>query len=322
MKIGLPPNGWDAEIAISGGSMLQSRLWAELQEASSRTVAWDKGEHWAWCGAIHVARGLRYLMVSYGPVARDDAALVTAIRSIQDAGRELGVDFVRVEPQAASAATVLKKMDAVKIGEWQPQHTQVIDLSLSEEALRSAVASGHRNGINGAERRGVTVRQSDDDADLKLFLQMLHETAKRTKTVFFPDTYYYQIWKLFKPVGAAKLFIAEGEGKPVAASLMYDWQGTRIYAHAGAFYELNREYKAAVVLLWEAILDAKATGLREFDLWGVAPENAPKHAWAGLTQFKKGFGGEPRNYAGTWDIPLKRAKYTAYSVYRRVRGRE
>lgn len=304
-----------------GGNMLQSRVWAEVQEAMGRTAVWDQGEGWAWCGAVRISRGLRYLMCSYGPLAVDAAAMKRALQSLCAAGRELGADFVRVEPQLMAAAE-LKGLDAIQIADWQPRHTQIIDLKLDEAELRSGLASGHRNRINGAERRGISVRSSQDDQDLKLFLQMIHDTAKRSKAAFFPDSYYLQLWKVLKQEHAATLYIAEAEGEPVASAMMYDWGGIRIYAHAGAFQEPNRKLKASVVLVWRAAMDAKATGMGSFDLWGVAGSDDPKHPWAGLTAFKKGFGGNTVEYAGTWDIPLKKAKYRVYGLYRRVRGRD
>ncbi len=322
MNIGLPPAAWDDHITQLGGSLLQSRVWAEVQEAMGRTSVWEQGDGWAWCGAVRVSYGLRYLMCSYGPVAKDATAMKAALDSLLVAGRQLGADFVRVEPQDAVSIKPLQKHDAVQIADWQPRHTQVIDLLQDEAVLRSGLASGHRNLINGAERRGVKVRTSHSDDDLKLFLDMIHDTAKRTKAVFFADSYYLQLWKAMTSERAAVLYVAEAEGQPVSTALLYDWGGTRIYAHAGAYQAANRKTKASVVLVWQSILDAKAAGLKEFDLWGVAPSDDPKHPWAGLTSFKKGFGGQAREYVGTWDIPLKKAKYGVYSVYRRVRGRE
>jgi lipid II:glycine glycyltransferase (peptidoglycan interpeptide bridge formation enzyme) len=69
------------------------------------------------------------------------------------------------------------------------------------------------------------------------------------------------------------------------------------------------------------ILDAKADGLKYFDFWGIAPPDQPDHSWAGLTGFKKGFGGEVVTNIGTYDIAINKAKYQLYTTYKKMRGR-
>jgi lipid II:glycine glycyltransferase (peptidoglycan interpeptide bridge formation enzyme) len=64
------------------------------------------------------------------------------------------------------------------------------------------------------------------------------------------------------------------------------------------------------------IFDAKARGKQHFDYYGVAPPHAPKtHKWAGFSQFKRSFGGREVEYAGTWEIPIKLARYQAYRLF-------
>jgi lipid II:glycine glycyltransferase (peptidoglycan interpeptide bridge formation enzyme) len=61
--------------------------------------------------------------------------------------------------------------------------------------------------------------------------------------------------------------------------------------------------------------------MTSFDLWGVAPSDDVKHKWAGISKFKKGFGGTTIQYLGTYDIPLNNIKYKLYKAYCRIRGR-
>jgi lipid II:glycine glycyltransferase (peptidoglycan interpeptide bridge formation enzyme) len=148
---------------------------------------------------------------------------------------------------------------------------------------------------------------------------MLDDTAQRSRVSFFGRSYFEGLLQITPRI--AHLSIAEVNGQPAAAALVYDWQDTRYYAHAAAFQELNRQSKASVSLVWHLIMEAKSAGLRWFDFWGVAPEGAPAgHRLAGVTRFKLAFGGQRVNYVGTWDIPLRAGKYRAYQLYRRLRG--
>jgi lipid II:glycine glycyltransferase (peptidoglycan interpeptide bridge formation enzyme) len=313
------PN-WDKQLAARQGSILQSHIWGAFQRSLGYEPVWLEAEGWQALAALHQSKGLRYLLCSYGPVADSEPAMRQAMTALGEEGVRRNVDFVRVEPQFQITAVDLEAMGARRIKDWQPQHTQVIDLTGSEQQLRSDLASGHRNLINGTERRGITIRQSGSGKDFEEFLLMLEDTAKRAGTNFHSRNYFQKLWQTLAKDNVIKLYVAEVAGRPVASALFYDWGHTRYYAHAGAWQQANREAKASVSLLWQAILDAKADGQKHFDLWGVSPVDQPKHSLAGVSKFKRGFGGHHVTYMGTWDLPLKTAKYRAYSLYRKLVG--
>jgi lipid II:glycine glycyltransferase (peptidoglycan interpeptide bridge formation enzyme) len=212
-------------------------------------------------------------------------------------------------------------LGAKKIADVQPSSTLVLDLSKSEEELRSGLESGHRNRINTAQKRGVTVTQSTSLNTVGPFLKLLKDTATHAKITNHPDWYYQKMAKSLIEQGIAKFYIASAEGSPASISLIIDWGETRYYAHTGNDQILNRQYKAAVSNVWQMILDAKADGLKYFDFWGIAPPDQPDHSWAGLTGFKKGFGGEVVTNIGTYDIAINKAKYQLYTTYKKMRGR-
>src|SRR4051812_49241233 len=108
MKTGLPPTDWDTKVNKLGGSVLQSRPWAQFQQDLGREVVWDEGEGWLWQAAVRHSHGLHYLLSGYGPVAKNPQSLKLAIDSLVGAGAELGADFVRLEPQIEGAEKVLR----------------------------------------------------------------------------------------------------------------------------------------------------------------------------------------------------------------------
>lgn len=321
MKQGLPPGDWNKSLQMLGGSILQSQEWMLFQQQLERDVVWDAGTGWQWAAAVRGSRGVRYLMCAYGPAASGEASMNTALMSLAQAAKQLGMDFVRIEPQIELSASMLKKLGGRKIQEADPQYTQLLDLTKSEVDLRAGLASGHRNLINGTQRRGIAVRQSESPGDLEQMLAMMSDTARRSKVTFYPPNYFKTLWQTLHSRNIVTMYIAEVDSMPIASALFYDWGGTRYYAHAGAYQEQNRRVKASVSLVWQAILDAKEKGLKNFDLWGIAPSGDSTHHLAALSRFKTAFGGSQINYLGTWDIPLKPAKYAAYAAYRKLRGR-
>ncbi len=313
------PNDWDNLQKSLGASVLQSRDWADVQQQMGRQAFFAWSNHWSFVGFERKSSGLRYLLVPYGPTCA--VAGTEAIEAVLALAKKQKFDFVRIEPIGATRPDDLVRLGAVKVAEFDPEYTLHLDLTKTEEELRSKMNSGHRNLINGTQRRGIEIVQSDKDSDFESFLRMLEDTAKRSKVKFHPRDYYKDVWKVMQPRESAKLYIASHSGEAVAAALFYDYNGVRYYAHAGAYQQLNRKLNASVSLLWQAIIDAKKLGLVKFDMWGIAPSDDPKHKWAGITSFKKGFGGEAVQYLGTYDIPINQAKYKIYRTYSKLRGR-
>ncbi len=313
------PNDWDIIQKGLDASILQSNVWADVQQNLGRKAHFEWSNHWSWLGFERKAHGIKYLFFPYGPTASVKAE--EALDSIKAYATKHSYDFIRMEPMGNFTKAELNRAGAVKTLEIEPEHTQVINLNKTEEELRKDLKPNHRNLINGTNRRGIVVTQTSSDSDFKDFLLMLKDTAKNSKVKFYNDNYYENIWQTMQPRGNAKLYISKVDNKAVSAAIFYDYNGTRYYAHAGAFQQINRKVNASISLLWQAILDAKKLGMDKFDLWGVAPVENPKHKWTGITSFKKGFGGEPVDYLGTYDIPIKKSKYKAYSMLQKLRGR-
>ncbi|HVQ43427.1 MAG TPA: GNAT family N-acetyltransferase [Candidatus Saccharimonadia bacterium] len=314
---GIPSVDFDQRQELLGAHFLQSGAWAQFLAAQGETVVWDEGDGWSWVGAVRSGRGVRYVYAPYGPTVRDGTALALALASLKAAAKALGADFARVEPvggiEARDLPVVLKLTASV-----QPQHSWALDLTLSEEELRAGLIPSHRNVINGAERRGLSFRLGEAPEDLEQFLAFLHETKRLRGFEGFGDDYYRTMMATLAPLGCARLFVAEAEGRAVAASIVFDGYGVRYYAHTG-LSEAARKLRATAPLVWTLAMDARERGLRRFDLWGVAPPGAPKtHPWAGFTEFKQSFGGEPVDYVGTWELPVAAAKYRLYRWVRRV----
>ena len=314
---------WDQKMQDLGGGILQSAAWADFQARMGRDVVRAQSADWAWQGFIRRAKGLRYILIPYGPVVQGSAA--EALQSAVITGAEQEADFVRLEPIGHVDDDIFRThgIRARRITELDPQHTFVLDLSSSLEELRAGLDSGHRNRINTTDKRGIAVRQVKNMTPFQDFMRLMHATATHAHIVNYPESYFLQLCESLIEKGIASFYVSTVEdGKPASISLVYDWGGTRTYAHTGNDQQLNRQYHVAVSAVWRMICDAKDQGLMRFDFWGAAPDDSADHAWAGITAFKKGFGGARVRTIGTWDIPMKPGKYAAYHLYRRVRGLE
>jgi lipid II:glycine glycyltransferase (peptidoglycan interpeptide bridge formation enzyme) len=186
------------------------------------------------------------------------------------------------------------------------------------------LSAGHRGAVNAAPRRGLTFRVSDDPDDIEIFLRLQEKTAAAGRFRGQEQSYHRAVARTLLPEHAAALYFAEAAGEAVAAALCFDFAGIRYYAHAVSDPEAGRRLQAAAPLVWQMILDARANGAHEFDFWGITPraESAPgaaPHPWDGFTQFKRSFGGEAVERAGTWDIGVRSLRHSLYRAAIRLR---
>jgi len=128
-------------------------------------------------------------------------------------------------------------------------------------------------------------------------------------------------YSLFVPRGWARLLLAEVEGEPVAALMVFA-QGHRCWYFYGASGEAHREKMPNYLLQWEAIRWARSQGCIEYDLWGVPDEDKEtlesgfahrRDGLWGVYRFKRGFEGELVRSVGAWDLPLRPVPYRLYT---------
>jgi len=91
--------------------------------------------------------------------------------------------------------------------------------------------------------------------------------------------------------------------------------GEYAFYHHGASQNTYPKIPTAYAVQWAAIREAKKRGIKLYNFWGIAPdENDKKHPWAGLTLFKKGFGGYRTNYLHAQDLPLSWKYWISWSI--------
>lgn len=301
---------------------LQSPPWADFQRGLGRTVHQHSGPGWSFLAIEESNPAGKLLYAPYGPAAASLTAFDAALAALTDLARSRGAVFVRIEPvdagfTAADADAVLRTRGLRPApANQQPELSWVVDLDREFKDVLSDMKPVNRNLYRNIHKKGVTFRSSQDPAEISVLLAFLHMTAARNGFKPQSDAYLTQVARSLMPAGAATLFVAELEGEPIAAALAYDSADTRTYAHA-ALDDTHRKLSAGIPLLVTLMADAKEKGLKHVDLWGVAPADQPDHKWAGFTAFKKSFGGREVVYPGTWDLPVRKFRYSGYQLARK-----
>jgi lipid II:glycine glycyltransferase (peptidoglycan interpeptide bridge formation enzyme) len=318
------PRGWNEDVLRRGGDFLQSWEWGEFQRKAGSEVVRVQAETGAMAQLLRRALpfGKRYWYCPRGPLGGlPDLAKVPEIA--------LGV-FLRFEP-LSDPSIALGTTALVKVHDVQPRQTLIVDLRQDREALMAAMHEKWRYNIRLAERKGVRVYVAgpSDASAIDVFWDLLNETTERDRFRAHGKEYYRSMLEMLsgdpasdgrtRPV--ARLVFAEHDGKVLAANLMIYFGTTATYLH-GASSRERREVMAPHLLHWTAMTQAKDWGYASYDFWGIAPEGAENHPWAGITRFKRGFGGASVAYPGTYDLPIDRFWYALYSTAQRLRGRD
>lgn len=248
------------------------------------------------------------------------------IAKIKNISRESNSIFYRLELDVAK----LISLSAYQLTgftkafeEMQPVNTWLLDLNKSEEELLKEMSMRCRYNVRFAEKSGVTVSSSKADAAmLDQFYNLYQVTGKRHGITFRSKEYFKKILDILGEGDYARIYTANKDidGRSInLVSGICVYSGNKAIYMFGASSNEMRNLKAPNLMVWQMIKDAKARGCTEFDFFGIAPTDDPKHHWAGITSFKKQFGGTQRDIAGSYDLILKPALYQVFKIVEKIR---
>jgi lipid II:glycine glycyltransferase (peptidoglycan interpeptide bridge formation enzyme) len=193
------------------------------------------------------------------------------------------------------------------------QHNIILDISKSEDELMAGMHKKHRYNTRYAQKKGVTVRKAETDADFDIFLELQRETASNQKFLVHPDDYYRKIWEVFGAKSMVHLLIAEHEGDALAAWLFFVYERVLYYPYGGSSTK-KRNLFASNLISWEGIKLGKSLGCDLFDMWGACadPNDESDPDW-GFTNFKIRFGGEHVKYMDSYELVLNETLNTLFN---------
>lgn len=299
---------------------LQSTAWENYQSLEHHQTFRIQDKDYEALAILETTPVGNYLFCPYGPTLQPDKsgnlelALASALSGLKQLAREHNAFFVRIEPPYASlSADTLESCDLKKSRDLDPAHTWTIDLTPPQETILKAMRKSNVQYWQSSAKKGLTIRTSQNPEDITILSSLLRGVADKDHFTPQDETHLKNQLK----AGFATLYFAEYQEQILAASLVYDYDQTRFYAHA-ATSEQERKLAAGTVLLVQMILDAKDRGATTFDFWGVTTSEDKNHPWYGFSRYKMSFGGQLVTYAGTWDLPLQIPKYRFYQVIRRL----
>ncbi len=304
-------------------NFLQSPAWGEVNEQVGHKViiaVWDQG----WCLMIvkNAKRG-RYLEIPGGPLMdwTDEDLRREVFQQIKLVAEREKCVFVRLRPQLRHSEENLAILNSLGLKKspmhLHAEHTVMLDLTKSTDELLADMRRQTRYEVRRAGKLGMTVKYSTDTDIFQEFHQVQLQTAERQH--FVPPNLKMLLAE-HKAFGTnARMYVARTiEGQAAAYGLILVSGAEAEYFEA-ASTEFNQKLPGAYALLWQAMQDLKEDGVQRFNLWGIAPPGQTEHRYAGVTIFKKGFGGEVVEFVPAQDMIIKRSRYQINKIIENVR---
>jgi lipid II:glycine glycyltransferase (peptidoglycan interpeptide bridge formation enzyme) len=325
------PIEWDAFISrFPSPHILQTSAWGQLKVDFGWRLVYNVSPT---CGAQilikQILPGINFAYIPKGPVGTDWNSLWSAIDPIC---KKSHCAFLKVEPDiwetednhGDASQTFIPTGFIQSTHTIQPQRTLVIDLTSEESQILGRMKQKTRYNINLALKKNVVIQPH---TDLTAFYDLMKITGQRDQFGIHSLEYYQRAFDLFHAHGQCQLLLAEFEGEPISALIVFS-VGDRAWYFYGASSDLHRDRMPNYLLQWEAMRWAKSEGCVEYDLWGVpdvdleileANFTSLSDGLWGVYRFKRGFGGKLKRSVGAWDRVYNPLMYRAYSLWQKYR---
>lgn len=291
--VGLDPRDdprWQRLLERRGSSLFSSPAWisavAESYEfAPEAFVALDdRGEPTAGLAFCRIRDALGERIVSFpfsdycDPLVEDRPTWDQLVQRLSEAGCPITLRCLQ-NPLPPTDG----RFSLVKAPRWHR-----IDLRPGTEALWGGLDEGARRAIRKAQKNGVTIRFTDDEATLRTFFRMHLEVRKyKYRLLAQPYGFFENIWRRFIVPGHGTIAAALHDGQMVGAIFFVEF-GDTLYYKFNASSRTHLELRVNDLMLWASIQYAQGRGKAFMDL-GLSDADQE-----GLIRYKRKYAREER----------------------------
>lgn len=287
---------WDDFLKENNGTFLQSYDWGEFRreyQSVWRVMMRDQDQIQGVCQVMEERSPLgKYLYLPHGPVASSPEVRDELLRQV---GRFIGTNYIGLKAEPLQDLTV----GWASHHRIQPQKTLISAIGQTPEEILESFDGKTRYNVRLAKRRGVQVKESNDCA---AFTKLMEENSARQGFNSYPGHYFERLLKHLE----ASLFLAYYQDQVIAGSIVVFFNSTVTFLHSASNHQWGK-LKAPYLVRFTAIEAARSRGCRYCDHWGVSQKRFP-----GVTEFKKGFGGQELVYPVGRELSQKPARFLAY----------
>lgn len=316
-------NVWE-EFVLSKGpkSFLQSWNWGEVNKkvgsAIFRLGFKKNGKLVGVCLLIKekAKRGPHFIIPAGPLIDWGDRKLVNLfISAVKDLAKKEGIWFIRIRPEILDSGNnrkFFKRLGFISAPmHLHAENTWVLDISKTEEQILSGMRKTTRYLVRKGEKSGLTLEISKDSKDSGLIYKLQKETIERHRFKGFSEKLFMAEIENFARDNSASVFISRKGKTPLAAAIIVFYGDTAYYHFSGSVSGFPK-VPFSYFLQWEIIKEAKKRGINNYNFWGIAPNDNPRHRFAGVTLFKTGFGGQRIDWLHAQDLPISLLYWFTY----------
>lgn len=312
-------------------NFLQTSTWGKVYEKDGKKVFYlglFEGKKLIGSSVVILkpAKRGRYLEIPGGPLLDWDGnikALRFFLKEIAKLAEREKCVFVRMRPNIPDTEQHRKLAERLKLIKspmhLHAEHTVMLDITKSAEELMTEMRRQTRYEVRRAQKLGIKVSYETSEKAFNDFYDLQLETAERQG--FIPSTRHLIMAQHEVFGDKARIYTATLDGKVLAKGEILLQAPEAVYHEAASTLD-GRKLPGAYALQWQIIQDAKALGLKRYNLFGIAPPNSPHHRYAGVTTFKTGFGGEQLAYLSAHDLVIKPFHYRLVHMLETIRKKK
>lgn len=279
------------------------------------------------CLAVkETAKRGNYLTVAGGPILDWSQTEIAAsiFSHLKSLAKQEGCLFVRIRPQIFDTPqnhSLFQSLGA----RISPMHltadlTLQLGLDQSKDKLLSQMRKNTRYEIKKADKLKLKTVISKNPEDLKEFDHYQQLLAQKHGFVPFSHQFIYKQFLNFVSDDQVALIHSYQKDQLLASAFVIFYGSEAVY-HYGISTPENQKLPGSYACQWTAINEAKDRGLRRYNFWGIAPTDAPQnHRFAGVSLFKRGFGGQEVAYLPAHDLPTSPLYWLTFA-FEKLRAR-
>ena len=253
-----------------------------------------------------------YFTIAGGPLldwqsSRASQLFENLINYLKELAEKENCCFIRVRPQAVEGDGIKSIFTQAGL-KPAPMHltadlTLRLDLTLSNEQLLGQMRKNTRYEIRKGLREGITTKIILDPDFMDQFYN--HQLYLAKKHNFIPFGYEFLLcqFEAFAQDNQVAFVNSYHHKELLASAFVIFYQKEAVY-HYGVSTERNEKMPGSYVAQWAVIQEAKKRGCKIYNLWGVSPKDKPNHRFAGVSLFKRGFGGTEIQHLPAHDLAV------------------
>ncbi|GBR73019.1 putative methicillin resistance protein [Candidatus Termititenax aidoneus] len=293
------------------GHFMQTTYWRDLkcafgwQDAGQYILEKDGQIIAGFSLLLRAKFGLKILYAPRGALwdIADEAVTAETLNFLKDLAKKQRAFFIRISPDYLETDTTARQILTkhnfhFSRKQLQTKATMLVNLQCSEDELLASFHEKTRYNIRLAERKGVTVGELQNEAELQDFYRIMEQMAARQDYNLQSYDYYKYIWQRL-PI--AKIYLAKYDRKIIGGVVVFSFKDTAYYMYGG-FDSEYRKVMGNYLIHREIMRQGQAAGLKYYDLQGVPLSKDENHPMHGFYRFKKGFNGQEVEFIGEYDF--------------------